>query len=92
MGLQNASVRKLGVADMTTTVLTLTLTGVAADPGVIGSGRPHVRRRLSSVALMSVGGTVGAVLWRHGVRWAVTGAALVVGSAAAVARTAPAKL
>jgi uncharacterized membrane protein YoaK (UPF0700 family) len=30
MGLQNATVRALGVPDMTTTVLTLTLTGLAA--------------------------------------------------------------
>jgi len=32
MGGQNATVRKLAVPDMTTTVLTLTLTGLAADP------------------------------------------------------------
>src|SRR5260370_11374975 len=31
MGLRNATVRRLAVPDMTTTVLTLTLTGLAAD-------------------------------------------------------------
>jgi len=36
MGLQSASVRKLGAADMTTTVLRLTLTGLAADVGLAG--------------------------------------------------------
>jgi uncharacterized membrane protein YoaK (UPF0700 family) len=50
MGIQNASVRKLGVADMTTTVLTLTLTGLAADSSLgreqssLGAAR-DVRRR-----------------------------------------------
>jgi uncharacterized protein DUF1275 len=31
LGLQNATVRRLAVPDLTTTVLTLTLTGLAAD-------------------------------------------------------------
>ena len=31
MGIRNAAVRKLGVPDLTTTVLTLTVTGLAAD-------------------------------------------------------------
>jgi hypothetical protein len=31
MGMRNAAVRKLGVPDLTTTVLTLTITGLAAD-------------------------------------------------------------
>lgn len=37
MGLHNASVRKLAVPDMTTTVLTLTLTGLAADSSLAGA-------------------------------------------------------
>ena len=36
MGLQNAAVRKLAVPDLTTTVLTMTLTGIAADSTVAG--------------------------------------------------------
>ena len=31
MGIQNATVRRLAVPDITTTVLTMTLTGIAAD-------------------------------------------------------------
>ena len=31
MGAQNATARKLAVPDLTTTVLTLTITGIAAD-------------------------------------------------------------
>lgn len=39
MGLQNAVARRLGVPDLTTTVLTLTLTGLAADSTPAGGGR-----------------------------------------------------
>jgi uncharacterized membrane protein YoaK (UPF0700 family) len=40
MGVRNATVRRLGVPDLTTTVLTMTLTGLAADSRVAGdSGR-----------------------------------------------------
>lgn len=48
MGLRNATVRKLGVADLTTTVLTMTLTGLASDSragGGAGNRSPGVRRR-----------------------------------------------
>lgn len=93
MGLQNAGVRKLGVMDMTTTVLTLTITGLAADSASTGgASRPHTGRRLASVALMLLGGTIGAALWKIGVRWTIGAAALVVGVAAASAETVPAKL
>lgn len=47
MGLRNATVRKLGVPDLTTTVLTMTLTGLAADSragGGHGTRSPVVRR------------------------------------------------
>jgi hypothetical protein len=37
MGLQNAIARRLGVPDLTTTVLTLTLTGIASDSILAGA-------------------------------------------------------
>jgi uncharacterized membrane protein YoaK (UPF0700 family) len=40
MGLQNAVARRLGVPDLTTTVLTLTLTGLAADSAPAGGSSP----------------------------------------------------
>jgi uncharacterized membrane protein YoaK (UPF0700 family) len=36
MGVRNATVRKIAVADLTTTVLTMTLTGLAADSPLFG--------------------------------------------------------
>jgi uncharacterized membrane protein YoaK (UPF0700 family) len=62
MGLRNATVRHLAVPDLTTTVLTLTLTGLAADSALAGGGNPRWVRRLASVASMFVGSVVGAWL------------------------------
>jgi uncharacterized membrane protein YoaK (UPF0700 family) len=61
MGVRNATVRKLAVPDMTTTVLTMTLTGLAADSRLFGgSGRGSVRR-ISAVVAMLVGALIGAL-------------------------------
>ena len=59
-GLQNAVVRKLGVPDLTTTVLTMTVTGLAADP----LGKPTVRRLLS-LGCIFLGALVGGLLVLH---------------------------
>ena len=65
MGVQNAMARSLAVPDLTTTVLTLTLTGVAADStGGTGSGG-HIGRRLISVGAMFGGALVGGLLVIH---------------------------
>ena len=66
MGLRNATVRRLAVPDLTTTVLTLTLTGVAAESALAGGNNPRVGRRLASVALMFAGAAVGTLLLRFG--------------------------
>jgi uncharacterized membrane protein YoaK (UPF0700 family) len=60
MGLQNATVRRLQVFDLTTTVLTMTLTGIAAD--VRKRDRFAVLRRLLAVVAMLAGAVAGAVL------------------------------
>jgi uncharacterized membrane protein YoaK (UPF0700 family) len=64
MGIQNAVARKLAVPDMTTTVLTMTLTGIGADLRS-GSYRPALLRRVSAVVTMLGGAVLGAVLVRH---------------------------
>ena len=65
MGAQNAMARRLAVPDLTTTVLTLTLTGVAADSRLAGGGGGHPGRRLLAVSAMLAGALVGAVLVLH---------------------------
>ncbi len=65
MGLQNATARKLAVPDLTTTVLTLTITGIAADSTIVGGRGSSTGRRVVSVASMLVGALVGAVFVLH---------------------------
>jgi len=62
MGLRNAVVRKLAVPDLTTPVLTLTVTGLAADSAVAGGSSA---RRVLSILAMFGGALVGAVLLRE---------------------------
>jgi uncharacterized membrane protein YoaK (UPF0700 family) len=62
MGLRGAIVRKLGLADLTTTVLTLTLTGVMSESSFAGGKNPRIERRVASVALLFFGAFVGALL------------------------------
>ena len=81
MGLQNATVRKLGVADMATTVLTLTLTGIAADSSLAHGNNVHLVRRLASVALMLIGALVGAFVLRVRLWLPIAVSALVVAAA-----------
>ncbi len=62
MGAQNAAARRLAVPDLTTTVLTLTLTGVVADSRLAGGSGGRPARRLLAVAAMAAGALAGALL------------------------------
>ena len=65
MGVRNATVRKIALPDLTTTVLTLTLTGLAADSALAGGANPRAWRRAASVLSMFLGAAAGALLVRH---------------------------
>lgn len=65
MGGQNAVVRRLAVPDLATTVLTGTITGMAADGRLAGGPGAKAGSRLLSLAAMIVGALVGAVLIGH---------------------------
>ena len=83
MGLRNAVVRKLAVPDLTTTVLTLTVTGLAADSGLAGGAAPRRGRRMLSILLMCSGALVGTMLLRPFEVWVpLIAAALVVAALA----------
>ena len=70
MGGQNAVVRRLAVPDLTTTVLTLTVTGLVADTSV----KPVRIRRLISILAMLAGALIGGLL----LRWVALAAPLLV--------------
>jgi uncharacterized membrane protein YoaK (UPF0700 family) len=65
MGNQNATARRLAVPDLTTTVLTLTITGMAADSAIAGGAGSAAGRRLVAVAAMLLGALAGAALALH---------------------------
>ena len=65
MGIRNATVRKMAIPDLTTTVLTLTITGLAADSRFAGGTSPRWRRRLLAVLLMFSGALIGTLLLRR---------------------------
>ncbi|WP_328302499.1 DUF1275 domain-containing protein [Streptomyces sp. NBC_00435] len=78
MGLQNAVVHRLAVPDLTTTVVTRALTGLAADPW-----GPAPLRRLVTVVALLLGALAGALLTlRHGSEWALVLAVVLLGCVA----------
>ncbi|AYC41674.1 YoaK family protein [Streptomyces griseorubiginosus] len=86
MGLRNATVRRLGIPDLTTTVLTMTLTGLAADSRAGGGPGTRSPRRTASVVAMVVGAGAGAwLVLHHGLALPLAIAAGLVAVLAAVA-------
>ena len=83
MGLRNTAVRRVGVPDMSTTVLTTTLTGLASGSVLAGGTNPHARLGTTTVLSMFGGALVGAVLVLHaGAAWSLGVAAAIVAAAA----------
>jgi hypothetical protein len=62
-GLRNSVVRKLAIPDLTTTVLTLTIAGFAADSSLAGGDNPRWQRR--GAAILAI--IAGAALLRYSV-------------------------
>jgi uncharacterized membrane protein YoaK (UPF0700 family) len=62
MGLQAATARHLSVKDVTTVVVTSTLTGLAADSRLGGGTGQHWARRFGAVILILSGAAAGAAL------------------------------
>jgi|HubBroStandDraft_4_1064222.scaffolds.fasta_scaffold308474_2 hypothetical protein len=62
MGLRNAVVRKIAIPDMTTTMLTLTVTGIAAASSLAGGDNPRWQRRVGDVAPMLMSAAADAAM------------------------------
>ena len=62
MGFRNAVVRQLKVPDLSTTVLTLTITGLASDSRLAAGDSANQRTRLAAVCMIFVGAAAGAGL------------------------------
>jgi uncharacterized membrane protein YoaK (UPF0700 family) len=94
IGVRNAAVRHMGVRDMTTTVLTTTLTGLASESSFGGGRNAYVENRVTSVLAMFAGALVGATLVLHASpAWALAlAAAIVAGTIVFFSRRAPLEL
>jgi uncharacterized membrane protein YoaK (UPF0700 family) len=67
MGFRNATVRQLAVPDLTTTtVVTMALSGLAADFALTGGLNPSIWRRVMLIVSLFAGAAIGALLLRFG--------------------------
>lgn len=62
MGLQAATARHVAVKDITTVVVTSTITGLAADSFLGGGTGVRARRRFAAITLILLGAAAGALL------------------------------
>ncbi|WP_207841508.1 YoaK family protein [Williamsia soli] len=77
MGVQACVARKVAIADMTTVVVTSTLTSLAAETWIRGGREALWNRRLGAIALIFLGAVIGAlILAAAGVAVALTLAAV----------------
>lgn len=85
MGVQAATARFVAVKDVTTVVVTSTITGLAADSrlGSGAGGGGHTVRRAAAVVLILAGAAVGALLlrWHLGAGLLLAGAVILVATA-----------
>ena len=64
MGIQAATAKRLKVAEITTVVVTSTITGLASDSRLAGGKSPFWARRFFAIALILLGAVVGALTLR----------------------------
>jgi uncharacterized membrane protein YoaK (UPF0700 family) len=65
MGMQNAAAQRLAVPELTTTVLTRTLIGLASEAAVAGGSGAKLGRRALAVTAMLLGALAGGLLVLH---------------------------
>jgi uncharacterized membrane protein YoaK (UPF0700 family) len=85
MGVQNAAAQRLAIPELTTTVLTKTLTGLASEARIVGGPGSQAGRRLVAVAAMLLGALAGGLLALDVAVAAALGIALAVVLAVGVA-------
>src|SRR6266852_5671186 len=67
MGTRNAAVRKLAIPDLMTTVLKLTISGIAPYSSLAKGNNPRLLRRVASVLAIFFGAAFGAVVIRYSI-------------------------
>jgi len=77
MGVQAAAARRVAVKDVTTVVVTSTVTGLASDSWIAGRAGQPWARRLAAVLLICAGACAGAALVRIAPWYGVLASALI---------------
>ena len=77
MGVQNAAVRKWGIRDLATNVMTLTMTELITDTRLGGGSNHHAGRRSNSIGIFVASAVFGAFLVRYGVLWPQVAAVII---------------
>ncbi len=93
MGMQAGAARHIGVADVTTVVVTSTIVGLAFDSSLGGGGNTRWIRRALAIALIGAGAATGALLLHLHIGAGMLAAALITIVAAVlghIGRPAPA--
>ena len=84
MGVQNGLMRKHGVADVATNMMTVTLTGLVSELKLVGGDNHHWPRRGGSIAIFFLGAILGAFLTRYGAGWPLLVAAVLLAAAVVI--------
>ena len=87
-GVQNASVRRMAIADANTTVLTTRLGSITAAFVAVGARPRHAGRRLATIAFVFLGALVGAILVDQSASWLLSLGLVFVVIAGALRRSA----
>jgi uncharacterized membrane protein YoaK (UPF0700 family) len=69
MGLQNILMRRWGIPDLATNLMTLTFAGLHADSTIAGGSNPRALRRSVSIVVFTASAALGAFMTRYGVLW-----------------------
>jgi uncharacterized membrane protein YoaK (UPF0700 family) len=69
MGLQNIIMRRWGVPDLATNLMTLTFAGLHADSALGGGNNPRALRRSVSIVVFTASAIFGAFMTRYGILW-----------------------
>ena len=83
-GLQNSTARQFGIQELSTTVLTTTISGIGFDSRLAGGSGDREKLRYSVVFAMCAGAAVGAAMTRFTVAPVIGLAAAVVATSAAI--------
>ena len=83
-GIQNSTARQFGIQELSTTVLTTTISGLGFDSRLAGGAGHREKLRLSVVIAIIAGAGLGATLTRFAVAPVIGLAAAVVASSAAI--------